>query len=633
MARRYLRDELSRYVWASKYRYRPPAGDGGAPKTLGAEESIADTWDRVADALASVEGAEARRWRRIFRDALEDFAFLPAGRILAGAGTERRVTLFNCFVMGFIEDSVDDIFEHLKQGAVTMQWGGGIGVDFSTLRPRGTEAVAHGAIASGPVSFMRIWDAMCATMLSTGSRRGAMMGTLRCDHPDVADFVDAKRERGALTNFNLSVQVTDALMRAVEADEPWPLCFPFGDTGDEREAEADSAHGPRDGDVSAASRSDSGYAYVRWPGRESSVACRVVERVPARALWQRIMDAAYDTAEPGVLYVDRINRHNNLYYREHITSTNPCGEIPLPAYGACDLGSVNLTRFVRRPFSQRAELDIDGIEETARVATRMLDDVVDLSHYPLPEQALMATSTRRVGLGVTGLGDALIMLGLRYDSDAARQAAAEVLTAVRDAAYRQSIALAKEKGAFPLLDKDAHLAGRYVSSLPPDIRDDIARHGIRNSHLLAIAPTGTISLLANNVSSGIEPVFSLTGERRVIGERGEPETHPTTDFAYALWRREPRGPLPPAFVTADELPPEAHLAMAGALQPLVDNSISKTINVPERISRAAFADIYRRAYELGLKGCTVFRPNPVTGAVLSHAPARVHCCTPDREGD
>ncbi|MEX2481505.1 MAG: adenosylcobalamin-dependent ribonucleoside-diphosphate reductase [Gammaproteobacteria bacterium] len=608
MADRYFSDELSHYVWASKYRYRPPGGAGP-----GAESSIAETWDRVAEALAGVEAGDARKWRKAFRGMLDDFHFLPAGRILAGAGTTRKVTLFNCFVMGFIEDSIDGIFDHLKQSAVTMQWGGGIGVDFSTLRPRGTRAVAHGAIASGPVSFMRIWDAMCATMLSTGSRRGAMMGTLRCDHPDVADFVDAKRERGELTNFNLSVQVTDELMEAVAADEPWPLCFPFEDEG----GKASGADTKR----------------IRWPGRDQEVACRVLRRVPAKALWQRIMDAAYDTAEPGVLFVDRINRENNLYYREHITSTNPCGEIPLPAYGACDLGSVNLTRFVRRPFSSRAELDVAAIEDAARLATRMLDDVIDLSYYPLPEQAMMASTTRRIGLGVTGLGDALIMLGLHYDSEAARSVAAGVLTAIRDTAYRQSVALAQEKGAFPLFDRKAFLDGRYVATLPAELREDIARHGIRNSHLLAIAPTGTISLLANNVSSGIEPVFSLEGKRRVINENGALETHATVDYAYALWRREQRGALPATFVTADELPPEAHLAMAGALQPLVDNSISKTINVPEGISRAAFADIYRRAYELGLKGCTVFRPNPISGAVLSHSPARVHCCTPDREGD
>jgi ribonucleoside-diphosphate reductase alpha chain len=632
MAERHFRDELSRYLWTSKYRYRPLGGDGARP-----EASIADTWNRVADALAGVEDADARKWRNAFRDALDGFGFLPAGRILAGAGTQRQVTLFNCFVMGFIEDSVDGIFDHLKQGAVTMQWGGGIGVDFSTLRPRGAEAVAHGAIASGPVSFMRIWDAMCATMLSTGSRRGAMMGTLRCDHPDIGAFVDAKRERGALTNFNLSVQVTDELVAAVAADEPWPLCFPFDGIDDENGRDGDDGNGGGSGGAGSeapAGRAGAERKSIRWPGRDAEVSCRVVRSVQARELWQRIMDAAYDTAEPGVLFVDRINRHNNLYYREHITSTNPCGEIPLPAYGACDLGSINLTQFVRRPFSSRAELDVEGIGDAARVATRLLDDVIDLSHYPLPEQALMASSTRRIGLGITGLGDALIMLGLDYDSDAARSAAAGVMEAIRDAAYRQSVALAREKGAFPLFDRHAHLAGRYIGTLPPDIRDDIARHGIRNSHLLAIAPTGTISLLANNVSSGIEPVFSLEGERRVIGEHGDVETHATVDYAYALWLREHRGgKLPAAFITADELPPEAHLAMAAALQPVVDNSISKTINVPESISREAFAGIYRRAYDLGLKGCTVFRPNAVTGAVLSHTPARVHCCTPDREGD
>jgi len=597
-----LEDELSRHIWSTKYRHVRPDGS--------AEASIAETWRRVAAAVAQAE--RSGEHEAAFLDAVTGFKFLPAGRILAGAGTGRRTTLFNCFVMGFIEDSIESIFEHLKQGAITMQCGGGIGVDFSTLRPRGSEAATRGTIASGPVSFMKVWDAMCATLLSTGARRGAMMGTLRCDHPDIEEFVDAKRDPRALRNFNVSVQVTEELMKAVEADADWPLCFP-----------ADAHDG--DGETKR----------VRWSGRAFEVPCRIVRRVRARALWQRIMDAAYDSAEPGVLFVDRINAVNNLHYCEHITSTNPCGEIPLPAYGACDLGSINLAVFVREPFTRSAALDLEAIERIVPVAVRLLDDVIDVSEYPLPQQAEQARSTRRIGLGITGLGDALIMLGLHYGSDAARAAARDVLTRIRDAAYRASIRLAEEKGPFPKLEREAYLDGEFVRSLPADIRDGIARAGIRNSHLLAIAPTGTISLLANNVSSGIEPVYALEGERRVLNREGVAETRRTVDFAYALWRRE-RGnaPLPDAFVTAEELSPDAHLEMLAALQPLVDNSISKTINVAAGIPRDDFARIYLRAHALGLKGCTVFRPNPITGAVLSAEPMQgPHCCSIEREGD
>jgi len=599
-----LYDELAYHIWSTKYRHVPAEG---AP-----EASIEETWRRVARAVAAAEPHDREHWARAFLDALVGFRFIPAGRILAGAGTGRRTTLFNCFVMGYIDDSIESIFEHLKQGAITMQWGGGIGVDFSTLRPRGSEAATRGTIASGPVSFMKVWDAMCATLLSTGARRGAMMGTLRCDHPDVEEFIDAKRDPTALRNFNVSVQVTDELMAAVAADAEWPLCFPL------------------DGGETVAGET----RRLRWPGRDSEVPCRVVRRVSARALWKRIIDAAYDSAEPGVLFVDRINAVNNLYYCEHITTTNPCGEIPLPAYGACDLGSINLATFVREPFTRSARLDIEAIEEIVPVAVRLLDNVVDVSEYPLPEQAERARTTRRVGLGITGLGDALIMLGLRYDSDAGRALAAETLERIRNAAYRTSIALAEEKGAFPAFDRDAYLAGRFVSELPADIRDGIARRGIRNSHLLAIAPTGTISLLANNVSSGIEPVYAAEGERRVLSRDGTPEKRRTVDFAYSLWRRERNGGLPPAFVTAGELSPEAHLAMLAALQPLVDNSISKTINVAPDIPREDFASIYERAHALGLKGCTVFRPNEITGSVLSAAPVEgPHCCSIEREGD
>lgn len=599
-------NDLSANVWASMYRFRPL---DAAP-----ERSVAATWKRVAAAVAAVETRDRRSWERQFLSLLDGFGFLPGGRILAGAGTEHRTTLFNCFVMGFIEDSMDGIFARLKEAALTMQMGGGIGCDFSTLRPRGASAQTSGTIASGPVSFMGIWDAMCATLLSTGARRGAMMGTLRCDHPDIEEFVDAKREPGRLTNFNLSVQVTDAFMHAVAADESWPLVFPSSGRADEREQ-----------------------VRLRWSGVVDEVACAVHRRVSARVLWRRIMDAAYDTAEPGVLFVDTINRRNNLRYCERITSTNPCGEIPLPPYGACNLGSINLTAFVIEPFSRAARLDLEKIAAAARMATRFLDNVIDLSNFPLDEQAREARETRRVGLGITGLGDALIMLGCRYDSDAGRDTAREILHIVRDAAYEASVDLARERGAFPRFDRTPYLEAEFVGRLPAHVRDGIARFGIRNSHLLAIAPTGTISLLANNVSSGIEPVYAAEMTRRVRNPDGGFDRHEVVDHAVASWRHGARSEcgLPPSFVAASELPPEAHLQMQAALQPFVDNSISKTINVPERIGMGDFGSIYRRAFELGLKGCTVFRPNRVTGSILSaDAETRqLMCCVPEREAD
>ncbi len=596
--------EISRHVWETKYR------DGSR-----SEGSIAATWQRVASAAARIERPAAEAdVETEFRDILSGFRFLPGGRILAGAGTAATRTLANCFVMGPLEDSIDGIFDRLKESALTMQWGGGIGVDFSTLRPQGATAATSGSIASGPVSFMRIWDAMCGTLLSTGARRGAMMATLRCDHPDIETFIAAKREPGQLRNFNVSVQVTDDFMAALAAGRDWPLCFP-----------RDGGDGDGGGET----------LDLPWPGRDRPVPCRVWRRVPARELWRQIVDAAYDSAEPGVLFVDRINRLNNLYYRERITCTNPCGEVPLPAHGACTLGSVNLTAFVRAPFAAGAELDAAGIERTVATAVRFLDDVVELSKYPLPAQRAQAQATRRIGLGVTGLADTLAMLGLAYDSDAGRAAAGRILEQIRNAAYRASVALAAEKGPFPAFDREAYLAAEFIGRLPADVRDGIARSGARNSHLLAVAPTGTISLLANNVSSGVEPIFSIESERKVLDESGARQTYRVVDYAAALWRREQRGPLPATFVTAAELSPDAHLAMLATLQPFVDHSISKTINVAEDLPREAVADVFEKSYRLGLKGCTVFRPNPITGAVLTAVAPRqaVHCCTPDREAD
>jgi ribonucleoside-diphosphate reductase alpha chain len=592
--------EISSHIWQTRYR-----AEG--------ERDIGATWRRVAQAIAAAEKRDSGQWAEHFHGLLEDFRFLPGGRILAGAGTGHRVTLFNCFVMGEIADDLEHIFEALKEGALTMQHGGGVGYDFSTLRPAGTVAAATGSIASGPVSFMHIWDAMCATMLSTGARRGAMMATLRCDHPDIETFVDAKRDPAVLRHFNLSVQIGDDFMAAVAADRDWPLVFPL--------------HPGESTDRSSVLR--------RWSGVRTTVPCRVLRTVKARALWQRILRAAYDTAEPGVLFVDAINRDNTLAEHETLAATNPCGEIPLPPYGACDLGSLNLTAFVASPYATNAHLDLESLAAAAQMAVRFLDNVIDVSRYPLPAQAAQARSTRRIGLGITGLADALVLLGQRYDSAAARILAARVMQNLRDAAYRASIDLAREKGPFPGLDRDAFLASGFASRLPADIRDGIATHGIRNSHLLAIAPAGTISLLANNCSSGIEPVFAAEADRRVVGAEGSYQTHRVVDCALQMWRQQGRDGMPPALVEAQQIEPRAHLQMQAALQPFVDNAISKTINVAADIPFERFEDLYGQAHALGLKGCTVFRPNAVTGAILSQPPAneRVQCCGLEREAD
>ncbi|MEM1316097.1 MAG: adenosylcobalamin-dependent ribonucleoside-diphosphate reductase, partial [Pseudomonadota bacterium] len=457
---------IAEQIWDMKYRFKSPEG---APL----DADLQATWDRVAAALAAVEDDPAA-WTPRFRAALQDFRYLPAGRILAGAGTGRTVTLFNCFVMGTIEDSMAGIFDGLKEAALTMQQGGGIGYDFSPIRPKGAPVAGVGADASGPLSFMDVWDAMCRTIMSAGSRRGAMMATLRCDHPDIEAFIDAKRDPARLRMFNLSVLVTDPFMAAVKADAAWDLTF--------------------DG--------------------------RIHRTVQARALWDRIMRATYDYAEPGVIFIDRINQANNLSYVEEISATNPCGEQPLPPYGACLLGSVNLARLVKNPFAEDAHIDDAELADLVATSVRMMDNVVDASRFPLEAQAQEARAKRRIGLGVTGLADALLMTGLRYGSEDAAAQTEAWLRAVARAAYLASAALAREKGPFPLFDAEAFLASPTVQAMDEDVRAAIAEHGIRNALLTSIAPTGTISLLAGNVSSGIEPVFAFSYSRKVLQPDG-----------------------------------------------------------------------------------------------------------------
>ncbi|RDI39196.1 adenosylcobalamin-dependent ribonucleoside-diphosphate reductase [Aquicella lusitana] len=594
-----FKEPISNNVWDLKYRYRFQGHI--------IDQTIEDTWRRVAVAVAGAEKTQDEQayWQKAFYRLLEDFQFLPGGRILAGAGTEHAVTLFNCFVMDIAEDSLKGIFDALREGALTLQQGGGVGYDFSVLRPKGALVKKTGTTSSGPVSFMRIWDTTCKILLATGARRGAMMAVLRCDHPDIEEFISAKEDPLELRHFNVSVMVTDAFMEAVRDDADWPLVFPT----------KESSKNPQD------------IVYRQWGSAFKPVPCRIYRHVKARELWHKIIRSAYQYAEPGVLFGDTINRMNTLWYRERINATNPCGEIPLPPYGACNLGSINLTQFVEAPFSPSAKLNWIAIEETIRVATRFQDNVIDISHYPLPVQREQATGTRRIGIGVTGLADAFVMLGVRYGSPASIELAAKIMKKVAEATWQASIELASEKGTFPFFQED-YLRGNFVLGLDEQIRRSLAQHGIRNSHHNTIAPTGTISLLANNVSNGIEPVFKADYDRHVRVQDEKTIVFHVKDYAFQLWQQKNKNGLPPEWVDTDSLTPEAHLQIQGAMQPFIDNAISKTINIPRDFPFEKMVDVYSKAYALGLKGCTVFRPNPVTGSVLeaSKSDSVDHCC-------
>ncbi|WP_224813824.1 adenosylcobalamin-dependent ribonucleoside-diphosphate reductase [Hasllibacter sp. MH4015] len=555
---------IAEQIWDMKYRLKDADGtpiDG----------SVEDTWRRIARALAEVE-AEPETYEERFYTALEDFKYLPAGRIVAGAGTGRSVTLFNCFVMGTVPDSMGGIFDMLKEAALTMQQGGGIGYDFSTIRPKGAAVSGVAADASGPLSFMDVWDAMCRTIMSAGSRRGAMMATMRCDHPDIEDFIAAKQDPARLRMFNMSVLATDPFMEAVESDGPWDLVF-----GD-----------------------------------------KVFRTVQARDLWNRIMRATYDYAEPGVIFIDRINAENNLNYAETICATNPCGEQPLPPYGACLLGSVNLAQLVEHPFDDAARISTTALNDIVGTAIRMMDNVVDASRFPLEAQRQEAQAKRRIGLGVTGLADALAMCGLRYGSEEAAAKTGDWMALIANASYRASAEIAAEKGAFPLFDAAEYAKTPMVQRLDADVQALIAKHGLRNALLTSIAPTGTISLFAGNVSSGIEPIFANAYTRKVLQPDGTRTEEEVVDFAVAKWR-EIKGDveLPDHFVNAQTLAPLDHVRMQAAAQPWIDSSISKTINVPADISFEAFKDVYAEAYATGCKGCTTYRPNDITGSVLA----------------
>ncbi len=555
---------IAQYIWSTKYQYQSAGRQ--------VDQWVGDTWQRVAEGLAKVE-AEANRphFANLFYEAMEGFTLIPAGRILAGCGTKRNVTLSNTFVMQEIPDSVEGIMDTARQAALTMQMGGGLGYDFSSLRPKGTLVVGLDCPAAGPLAAMDIYDSVCR-MVVTGMGRGAMMATMRCDHPDIEDFINAKSDPSRFRNFNLSVLISDAFMEAVQHDDMWALT---------------------------------------WNGT-------AIREIRARALWHMIMQRNYEAAEPGVLFIDRINARNPLNYIEKISSTNSCAEQPLPPNGTCPLTSINLARLVRAPFEKHARIDLNEIRRLAGVAVRMLDNALDVSKFAVPEQEEEAKNKRRIGIGVTGVADALIMLGIRYGSVEAAETLSSWMEAIQNAAYLASAELAAERGTFPLYDAARHLRNPMIARLQPETRAAIEQHGLRNGVLTTVAPTGTISMFAGNVSSGIEPVFANSYKRNVTNQDGTKSTELVEDYAVWLFRRlfGFEAELSDAFVTSMELRPEEHVLMQSAAQNWVDSGISKTVNCPEDISFEAFQNVYLAAYNSGCKGCTTFRPNAVTGSVL-----------------
>jgi ribonucleoside-diphosphate reductase alpha chain len=569
------------------------------------ESSEADLMKRVAKALAGIEAEPLRaQWEQRFFDNLRAGA-IGAGRIMSAAGTELQATLINCFVQpvgdaiqGRDGDGFPGIYEALREAAETMRRGGGVGYDFSRIRPRGAEVKGTGSLASGPCSYIDVFDHSCSTVESAGARRGAQMGVMRVDHPDVLEFITAKRTPGRWNNFNVSVAVTDEFIRTLQSGGDWPLVH----------------------------KAKPGRAIIAAGAHERGDGLWIYRSVPAQQLWDTIMRSAYDFAEPGILFVDTINRENNLRYAEQINATNPCGEQPLPPYGCCDLGPIILTRFVRHPFGFGGvpSFDFEGFGTSVATQVRALDNVLELTFWPLEQQRAEAHAKRRIGVGFTGLGNALAMLRLRYDAADGREMAARIARAMRDGAYAASVELAKEKGAFPLFDAERYLEpGTFASRLDDALKHEIRAHGIRNSHLLSIAPTGTVSLaFADNASNGIEPPFSWTYKRKKRESDGRTTEYDVEDHAWRLFRSlgGDSTHLPAYFVSALEMPASDHLAMMEAVQPFVDTAISKTVNVPAEYPYEDFQGLYLEAWRAGLKGLATYRPNDILGAVLSTTP-------------
>ena len=579
---------------------QPISQDVLAEKYLAAGEQTAeDLFRRVSKALADQEKPELRaEWAEKFFQNMQAGA-IGAGRIMAAAGLDTKATLINCFVQpvadatnGFDDQGNPGIYTALSQAAETMRRGGGVGYDFSNLRPKGAKVKGTNSYASGPCSFIDVFDASCTTVESAGARRGAQMGVMRIDHPDVLDFITAKRQKGRWNNFNVSVGVSSDFMQAVETDGDWELVH---------------VATPSDVQIEAGARQR---ADGKW----------VYKTTKARTLWESIMKSAYDFAEPGILFIDNINTDNNLYYAETIAATNPCGEQPLPPYGCCDLGPIILTKFVKDAFSAEARFDVDAFRAAVAIQVRMLDNVLDATVWPLPEQHKESQQKRRIGVGFTGLGDALIMLGLKYNSDAGVAQGEDIARHMRDAAYLASVELAKEKGAFPLFDADKYLQSGFTKRLPEAIRAQIKKHGIRNSHLLSIAPTGTVSLaFADNASNGIEPPFSWTYNRKKRTADGGNAFYTVEDHAYRLYKalHGADAALPEYFVSALEMTAAEHVAMMRIVQPYIDTAISKTVNIPADYPFEDFKNLYMESWKAGLKGCATYRPNDTLGAVLS----------------
>ena len=562
--------DISNDIWNRKYRFKGNDEAGG-------DHSVEDTWKRIAHTIGKCE-EKSDYWEKEFYNILSDFKFLPGGRIIANTGTQRdSVTMFNCYVLNNIDDSIEGIFDTVKEAALTQKQGGGVGFDFSTIRPEGSPIHGCGAYASGPISFMQVLDSTCRTIMSAGQRRGAQMGVMRCDHPDIEKFIAAKRKPDFLRMFNLSVAITDKFIDAVKNNRPWELIY-------------------------------DGVVY---------------KTLHATELWDSIMKSTYDFAEPGFILIDKINKMNNLYYTEEIRATNPCGEQPLPPYGACLLGSLNLTKFVKAPFTGKAEIKFKELRAATKIAVRLLDNVIDISNYPLESQKQEASLKRRMGIGITGLADLFIFMGIKYGSNASVDLAEKMMQTITYAAYESSVELAKEKGSFSLFDAEKYTQSEFIKTLPQKLQDNIREHGIRNSHLTSVAPTGTISLFAGNVSSGLEPVFSFHYKRKIqnANENDVSEVE-IEDYAYKKYlkfldaKEVTDKKLPSYFVASDDIEPLEHLGIQSALQKYVDSSISKTINIPEDYPFEKFKDVYMQAYEKGCKGCTTFRPSKLISGIL-----------------